>query len=485
MPTDPQRRRLLKLAGASMALGGLGLQPGGVRAAAAPAVADIAIVGAGLSGLTTARDLQRAGCDSFVVLEARNRVGGRTLNHELGGGQVSDAGGQWIGPGQTAVADLARELGAGTVNTYYAGKTVILGGQGRLAVDLRGTLGSDKAIAARLSALARDVPAGAPWTSARRAELDRMTLGDWLVQQGIKPQDRVGWDLSAQLTGGSSPSMIGLLHFVANINSGDSDFHRIEEIRDSAQESYFAEGAQSLSLKMAASLGRKLRLSCPVRRISGWNTDTVRLHTDQGEMQARRVVMALHPALCNRIEFSPALPEDRAALQRDWPAFAPLRKTAMVYRRPFWRQRGLNGQVLQFGGPVMWSWDHSPASEEIGVISAFVHAGQLPSDPRHAQRMLTQIYARALGDEALQPLSFHDQDWATADEWAHTCLPAVPAGFWSRHGDALRRPCGNLIWSGTETAERWVGYMDGAVSAGRRSARQALFALRQAPELRP
>lgn len=331
-----------------------------------------------------------------------------------------------------------------------------------------------------LSELARDVPSGAPWTSARLAELDSMTLGEWLVQQGIKPQDRVGWDLSALLTGGSSPAMVGLLHFLANINSGDSDFHRIEEIKNSAQETWFVGGSQSLSMKMTASLGDKLRLSCPVRRITDWNTDLVRLHTDRGEIRARRVVMALHPALCNRIEFSPALPEPRAALQRDWPAFAPLRKTAMVYAKPFWRERGLNGQVLQFGGPVMWSWDNSPANGKIGVLSAFVHAGQLPSDPQQARQMLTPIYARALGDEALEPLSFHDHDWATADEWAQTCLPAVPAGFWSKHGEGLRKPCGNLIWSGTETAERWVGYMDGAVSAGHRSARQALFALHSA-----
>jgi monoamine oxidase len=86
-------------------------------------VLDVAIIGAGLAGLTAARDLQRAGCRSFVVLEARDRVGGRTLNHDLGKGYFSEAGGQWIGPGQTAVADLARELGVGTFLTHWQGKT--------------------------------------------------------------------------------------------------------------------------------------------------------------------------------------------------------------------------------------------------------------------------------------------------------------------------------------------------------------------------
>src|SRR5262249_19576900 len=135
------------------------------------------------------------------------------LNHDLGGGHISEVGGQWIGPGQTAVADLARELGVGTFPTYYQGKTVLLGGDGRLAMDLKGTFGTDEALGAKLSVLSRDVPCGAPWTSARVAELDRLTVGDWLAQQDIQPADRVGWNGSIVLSGGVAPAKMGLLHF--------------------------------------------------------------------------------------------------------------------------------------------------------------------------------------------------------------------------------------------------------------------------------
>lgn len=471
-----QRRQLLKLAGASATVGSFGL--GIARADGAGEVLDIAIVGAGLAGLTAARDLRQAGCESFVILEARDRVGGRTLNHDLGGGQISEAGGQWIGPGQTAVADLARELGVGTFPTYYQGSTVILGGEGRVAVDLKGTFGTDEAIGARLSELSRDVPCGAPWKSPRAAELDKLSMGDWLATQNIKPEDRVGWNGSIVLSGGATPAKMGLLHFLSMINSAACDYSQLDAIKHSAQETRFIGGSQILSIKMAQQLGEKVRLSCPVRRISDWNRDIVTLHTDQGEVRARRVIMALSPPLCQQVQFDPPLPGGRAALQRAWPAHSPARKTAMVYSRPFWRDRGLNGSIFDINGPIIWAYDNSPPRGEIGVINAFIVNAALPSDLEAAKRAQAQIYAQALGQEALAPLSYHDRDWALADPWTITCISAIPPGFWTTHGAALHPPCGNLIWSGTETADIWAGYMDGAVRSGHHGALRALNALR-------
>ncbi len=481
VPVDLRRRQLLKLAGASAAVGSFGVAAARAGAdAASGEVFDIVIVGAGLAGLTAARDLRQAGCESFVVLEARDRVGGRTLNHDLGNGQISEAGGQWIGPGQTAVADLARELGVGTFPTYYQGSTVILGGDGRVAVDLKGTFGTDEAIGAKLSQLSRDVPCGAPWKSLRAAELDRLSVGDWLGQQHIKPEDQVGWNGSILLSGGAMPAKMGLLHFLSMINSAACDYSQLDAIKHSAQETRFVGGSQILSIKLAQQLGEKVRLTCPVRRIADWNREVVTLHTDQGEVRARRVIMALSPPLCQQIRFDPPLPQGRAALQRAWPAHSPARKTAMVYSRPFWRDKGLNGSIFDIGGPIIWAYDNSPPRGDIGVINAFVLNASLPSDPGAAKLAQAQIYAQALGQEALAPLSYHDRDWALADPWTLTCVSAIPPGFWTTHGEALHPACGNLIWSGTETADIWAGYMDGAVRSGHHGALQALNALRSA-----
>lgn len=479
-----QRRSLLKAISGGALTGGLGLTAGAPARAAqvrGDDVLDVAIVGAGLSGLTAARDLQQAGCDTFVVLEARDRVGGRTYDHDLGDGVISEAGGQWIGPGQTAIADLARELGIGTFDSHYRGETVFLAGDARVTQDLgHGGAGMNHDVVGKLNEMARSVPSGAPWKAPNAAELDRLSVGDWLAQQALNKEDRIGFDTSIPLTFGTTPAGLGLLHYLSVINSSDCDLAKLESMKGGAQETRFVGGAQAISIQMAEALGDKIRLSSPVRRIVGWGREIVELHTDQGILHARQVIAALHPGLCHRIAFDPPLPESRAQLQRHWPSHAPMRKTVHVYPRPFWREAGLNGQIVPIDGPLIWSYDNSPPDGSLGVINAFIKPGQLPHAPEQAERILSETYARALGGAARRPTQFHDHDWGQVDPWSLTCIAPVPPGFWTQWGSFLKPPTGRLIWSGTETAEIWAGAMDGAVRAGRRAATQALRALTQA-----
>src|SRR5215210_3907855 len=87
----------------------------------APARVDVVVVGAGLAGLIAAHDLQAADV-SVLVLEARNRVGGRLLNHTLENGAVVELGGQWVGPTQDRVLSLAEGLGIGLFPTHTEGE---------------------------------------------------------------------------------------------------------------------------------------------------------------------------------------------------------------------------------------------------------------------------------------------------------------------------------------------------------------------------
>ncbi|GGO85290.1 monoamine oxidase [Marinobacterium nitratireducens] len=475
-----QRRLLLQAIGGGAVAGGFSLNGQARPAEPQPDqadVLDVAIIGAGLAGLTSARDLQRAGCESFVVLEARDRVGGRTYNHDLGNGVVSEAGGQWIGPGQTAISDLARELDIDTFPTYFQGKSVYLAGNARFEEALPGSTDPEDPVAVKLNELARGVPSRAPWEAADAASLDTLSVGEWLADQSIDNESRFTFDTSIGLTTGTPPSNLSLLHYLSIVNSADSSMRKLEGFEGGAQETRFVGGSQVLSTRMAEPLGDRLKLSCPVRRIVGWDRDIVELHTDQGVIRARRVIAALHPALCNQIRFDPPLPEGRAQLQQLWPSHAPMRKTVHVYERPFWRDLGLNGQITQADGPLILSYDNSPPDGSVGVLAAFVRAGQLPRDARQAQTRLSSIYAQALGDDALHPKQFHDHDWGKVDPWTLTCVGSIPPGFLTRWGRYLKPAVGRLIWSGTETAEIWASSMDGAVRAGHRAALEALQAL--------
>ncbi|MFV3308257.1 flavin monoamine oxidase family protein [Pseudomonas sp. NY15181] len=477
-----QRRQLMQALGSAALLSGLALSTRANAQAAQDTqgdVLDVAIIGGGLAGLTAGRDLLRAGNQSFIVLEARDRVGGRTYNHNLGNGVISEAGGQWIGPGQTAIVDLARELEVDTFPTYYQGKSAYLMGDAKYEEDTTDGAKTNPVIVEKLNALARKVPSKAPWKAADAAALDKLSVGEWLKQQGVSNVDKFGFNMSVSLTFGSPPAGMGLLHYLSMINSSDCSLEKLEGFKGGAQETRFVGGSQILSIRMAQTLGNKVSLSSPVRRIVGWDRDIVELHTDKGIVRARTVILALNPALCEQITFDPPLPGGRAELQRRWPAHAPMRKTVHVYKRPFWRDKGLNGQIVQVEGPLILSYDNSPPDGSLGVLSAFVKPGQLPVDPKAAQETLSAIFAQAMGDEALHPIQYHDHDWGKIDPWSLTCISPMPPGFWTKLGEYLTPSVGRLIWSGTETADIWAGSMDGAVRSGHRAALEALQALTQ------
>lgn len=476
-----RRRNFLQVLGAGAVAGGLAV---GKEAAAGPSspsdpsIVDVAIIGAGLSGLTSARELQRAGCESFLVLEARDRVGGRTMNIDLGNGIITEGGGQWIGPGQDEIFNLARELGIERFESYHRGKAVYFVGSETVTVDdTGGGIMSENPLVSKINSMAKAVPAAAPWTAPMAAEWDRLSLADWLSAEGASEEDRTNFFLSAILTYGAPPEKLGLLAYLTLINASDSDLGKLESMKGGAQEQRLVGGSWRLSEKMAEGLSGKIRLSSPVLGLTGWNGELVELRTASGVIRARQVISAMSPSLCEKIAFSPPLPADRAAMHKAWPTNAKMRKVALVYPRPFWREEGFNGQVLDIGGPLLWSADNSPPDASVGVLTGFVREGSLPTDPDKAKAMIAATFARAYGDAALAPTQYHEVDWGNIDEWSLSCTSPYPPGFLTRWGPAMREPLGRIIWSGTDMADRFASSMDGAIRAGRRSALKALAAL--------
>jgi monoamine oxidase len=453
--------------------------------------ADVCVVGAGLSGLAAARALVAAD-RSVVVLEARDRVGGRTLNHALGGGHITEIGGQFAGPTQDRILALARAVGVATFPTYNIGSNVLLAGGARSLYDAVPGLPNDpdaqQAIVAslKLNAPAKQAGVIAPWKAAKAREWDRMTLDDWMRTEVPSAKGRAIFISACQAIFGADPSELSLLFVLqytaaAGNRTHAGSFLRLITTGGGAQERRFVGGSQVVSERVADRLGKRVVLRAPVRAVAQ-DGDGVRVVAGGTTVEASQVVLAVPPALAARLAYSPALPTGKAALLR---ALKPgnLTKAEAFYARPFCRDSGLSGQGVADTGPARTIFDNSPPDGSIGVLFGFIGGSAhtpwapLPADQRRAQ--VLESFASFVGDQARSPVDYIEQDW-TKERWTRGCPVAhVAPGVLTKHGPWLRRRVGRLHFAGTETADYWLGYMDGAVRAGERAARDVLAALRR------
>ncbi len=433
---------------------------------------DVAIVGAGLAGLTAARELTKEGV-RCAVLEARDRVGGRTLNQPIAGGEIVEGGGEFVGPTQTAVVDLARELGLETFPTFAEGESVIYLGDTRMTTSDDGL---DAALApgtpgAKLDELAKAIPIERPWDAADARELDSMTVEDWLEENAADGSGRLTIDLGTSATLGATPRELSLLWFLFYIRSAGG-LRDLLATKGGAQDSRIAGGSQLISIRMAEELGDRVRLSSPVGAIRSWSGDSVTIEGEGFSVEAGQAIVAMMPADMQRIEFDPALPEKRRSLIERWDASHVNFKGQLIYESAFWREDGLNGQALSSSDPQL-TFDNSPPSGTPGVLLAFINPNVLPDGTDARQRWLGERLARYFGDKALDPIGYVEQDWSRED-WTEGCVSPLRPGVLTSVGSVLAESCGRIHWAGTETSDVWNGYMDGAVRSGRRVARDVL-----------
>jgi monoamine oxidase len=483
-------RRELVAGGAAAAVS---LLPGAAPASAARRRrrVDVVVVGAGLAGLTAAADLAERG-RSVVVVDARRRVGGRTLNAPLGGGRVVEVGGQWVGPTQDRLLARARRLGVRTFKTFNEGRTLLWWDGVRtpfpatdpLAPFPGATFAETVALIGRLDADAATLPVDRPWRAPRAREWDAMTSETWKLENIADPGTRKVFDLAVQATWAAEPadlSHLFLLWYVAqagNARTGGS-LARLTTVAGGAQESRFVGGAQRVSIELARRLGRRVVLGAAVRRIEHDRGGVV-VHAGGRALRARRAVVAVAPTLAGRIAYDPPLPAARDQLTQRFPQASAI-KCLAVYDEPFWRAEGLSGQVQSDTGPVKITFDNSPPGGRPGVLLAFVEghearvlARRSPADRR---RIVAAELQRYFGPRAGRPRRLLIRDWSH-EPWTRGCYEGfTPPGVLTEYGDALRAPVGRIHWAGTETATRWIGYMDGAVSSGERAAREVLARL--------
>jgi monoamine oxidase len=445
--------------------------------------ADVAVVGAGLAGIAAARAIERAG-SSVVVVEARDRVGGRLESVEIGDGKWIDIGGQWIGPTQNRVEALARSLGHDTFPTYVAGENVVeldgklvryTGTIPRLGPHVIADVGQSML---RLDRMARKVPLEAPWDAPRAKEWDSQTAWSWMRRNMATKTGRTMLELAVKAVWAAMPADVSLLHLLFYVHSaGKLDL--LLDTEGGAQQDRFVLGAQNLAVKAAAELGDRVLLGSPVRRIEH-GSEGVTVRCDRAIVRARRAIVAIPPTLAGRIAYDPPLPGYRDQLTQRFPMGACI-KCIAFYEEPFWRAEGLSGSAISDPGPLSIIFDNSPPDGSPGIIVGFLEGhwarelGRVGLEERQAAVIAN--LARLFGPRAARPERYLERNWVD-EEWSRGCYVGyTPPGVLTAYGPALRAPIGPIHWAGTETATVWNGYMDGAVQSGERAAREALAAL--------
>lgn len=451
----------------------------------------VLVVGAGLSGLAAARHLAAQGRE-VVVLEARDRVGGRTEGHVLDDGTPLELGGQWIGPTQNRMYALVEELGLEHFRTHNDEGDLLLelGGRRSRLKPHRGAtprLGpfalADLAQGlARFTRLANRVSLAAPWESPDAERLDGQTFETWIRRNLRTPTGRAYFRVACEAVFSAESTDLSLLHALFYAHSG-TDFETLISVDRGAQQDRIVGGSVRIAQSMADHLGDRVHLGAPVRTLTQAD-DGVRVTTRHGETyEGSHVIVTLPPTLAGRLEYDPPLPSWRDQLTQRLPAGSVM-KVYAIYDEPFWRADGLNGQAASDTGPVKVTFDNSPPSGTPGVLMGFVEAGDgrrlARRTPEERRAAVLSCFVRYFGPRAGNPREFLERDWM-AEEFSRGCYGAhFTPGVWTHYGPALREPVGRIHWAGAECSPVWNGYMEGAVRSGEDAASAVLHQLASA-----
>lgn len=430
---------------------------------------DVIVVGAGVAGLKAASELVALG-RSVTVLEASDRVGGRTKRGEIAG-RVADYGGQWVGPRHFALLAEAKRLGIETYDQYDDGQTVML---------LRGRLARFAGETPKMSPLAlielamlqkrwdremMTIAPDAPWTAPKAAEWDAQTLDTWIERNLRTAEARAFARLVPKGAWAADAAQVSYLWFLDALRSGEG-LASLMSVRGGVLEKKFKGGMQQIAARLAEELGDRVVLGAPARLIIQDETG-VTVETDKGASRGRFVIVATPPSPTVRIEYRPHLPAAHDMLRQRM-AMGAIIKVAVAYERPFWREAGLSGQVATDDDVLGLVYDDV---QDVGppVLLCFIegrHAVALSgeSKPARRERVLASL-VRFFGEAAAHPIAYDDNDWLT-EPWTHGYVGAMSPGAMTRYGHALREPFGRIHWAGAETSVQWQGYIEGAVLSG-------------------
>lgn len=434
---------------------------------------DVVVIGAGAAGLSAATRLRNAG-STVTVLEARDRVGGRTWTRDIDGAML-EIGGQWVSPDQSALIQTLEDLGLETFERYRDGDSIYVDHAGErhsYSGDIFPAGASTEAEIERLigilDALVVDVGAREPWAHPKAAEYDAISWHHWLRTQS---DDERACEIvsifvaEAMLT--KPAYSFSLLQALLMAASAGSFSNLVDEgfILDRR----VVGGMQQVSERLAASLGDDVILNAPVRRLEHTADGVVAYADGDVVVRAPRAIVAVPPNLYDRIDFQPSLPRLRQQMHQHL-SLGLVIKVHAVYPTPFWRDAGLSGTVFAPYNAVHEVYDNTNHEDARGTLVAFIsdlHAdASFGLGPEAQRAAILEQLASYFGPEALEPEVFYLSDWGE-EEWTRGAYAAsFDIGGLSRYGALQRAPHGSLHWACSDIAAEGYQHVDGAIRRG-------------------